>query len=68
MSREELLALADSLERADAKPKLRFSLFAGDGWITAAREPTIRALCDVWNNRLEVATSLRSRAAMGEGL
>ena len=63
----DLLGLAERLESAVSAPKLRFSLHAGEGWITAANEPTIRALCDVWNSRVEVAAALRARDAMEKG-
>lgn len=60
---DDLMALAEALETATTKGKLRFSLFAGEGWVTTASEPTIRALCSVWSNRKEVAQAIRARAS-----
>lgn len=67
MTAPSLLSLGERLEQAKSAPKLRFSLYAGDGWVTAANEPTIRILCDLWNNRVEVAAALKARASMVGG-
>lgn len=55
----KLTDLADRLERAEGKGRMRFSLLGGIGWVSTHGEEAIRALCDVWNNRWEVARALR---------
>ena len=66
MTRDELLALAERCAKADWRPRLKFSLLSGQGWVTAGNEPTIRLLCDLWNTRHEIAAALRAQAAMME--
>lgn len=61
----DLLELADRVERLTEHGCLRFSVCSGKGWITTDSEPTIRTLCDLYNNRTEVAAALRSRAQEG---
>lgn len=56
----DLRDIADRLERAEGKGRMRFSLLGGIGWVSTHGEEAIRALCDVWNNRWEVARALRA--------
>ncbi|ASK88443.1 hypothetical protein SPHFLASMR4Y_01696 [Sphingorhabdus sp. SMR4y] len=54
--------LADKIEAMKSNGHLRFSISNGVGWVTSFDEPTLRTLCDIYNNRSEVAEALRSPA------
>jgi hypothetical protein len=54
-----LTALADRLESIPPGPALRFTLVNGEGFVTASREATIRTLCDLYNARVVLASTMR---------
>ena len=54
--------IAARLRAASTGGRLRFSLCAGEGWVTTSKEETIRLLCDLWNNRLALADALDAAA------
>lgn len=56
--------LIERIEAGRSHRKLRFSLCEGRGWVTTDSEDTIRLLCDLWNNRDEIAAALRSRSSL----
>ena len=59
------MSLADIAARLEtSKPRtLKFGLYGGEGWVSSTTdEAVVRLLCDVWNNRRQIAAALRASA------
>jgi hypothetical protein len=62
MNKQDLISLAERMASEQSPKRLKFGIYKDEGWVTASSADTIRLLCDVWNNRHDIARTLTNGA------